>query len=156
MQYSVYLDEDRGHYDWHEDVGLHGGTSSRVLSASVQLSDGASYKGGDLSLRWGTNLDVAPRTQGTVVLFPSEVSHRVTPVTAGERHSLVLWFQMPDDEARENAARAEAAAAKRAAVARRAAGAGGKRAQPRPQGSRSAVRSQATARASGGRPTAGA
>ena len=31
------------------------------------------------------------RPQGSVIVFPSFVWHRVTPVTKGTRYSLVLW-----------------------------------------------------------------
>lgn len=31
---------------------------------------------------------------GTAILFPSHVTHRVLPVTRGERHSLVLWLKL--------------------------------------------------------------
>jgi PKHD-type hydroxylase len=34
---------------------------------------------------------VAPREKGTVIMFPSYLLHRVTPVTKGVRKSLVLW-----------------------------------------------------------------
>ena len=32
-----------------------------------------------------------PKTKGTVIFFPSFLRHAVTPVTKGERKSLVLW-----------------------------------------------------------------
>ena len=31
------------------------------------------------------------RNKGTIVVFPSFVWHRVTPVTKGTRYSLVVW-----------------------------------------------------------------
>ena len=36
--------------------------------------------------------DVAPRDLGGVIVFPSFVLHRVTPVTRGIRHSLNAWI----------------------------------------------------------------
>lgn len=36
----------------------------------------------------------ASHDTGTAILFPSHVTHRVLPVTRGERHSLVLWLKL--------------------------------------------------------------
>mgnify|MGYP003307903561 FL=1 len=33
--------------------------------------------------------------QGTVIVFPSDMEHRVLPVTKGTRYSLVTWFLGP-------------------------------------------------------------
>ena len=35
------------------------------------------------------------RDKGAVVVFPSWVRHRVTPVTRGTRYSAVAWFNGP-------------------------------------------------------------
>ena len=35
------------------------------------------------------------RQQGTLIAFPSFLEHRVTPVTRGERFSLVAWMDGP-------------------------------------------------------------
>ena len=40
--------------------------------------------------------DTAPKERGTVIAFPSYQLHRVTPVTAGIRKSLVAWVLGPD------------------------------------------------------------
>lgn len=37
----------------------------------------------------------AKRAQGGVIVFPAFLLHRVTPVTAGVRHSLTLWAHGP-------------------------------------------------------------
>ena len=92
IQYTEYYDHEKGHYDWHMDTG-HGNLSQRKISVTVQLSDGNDYEGGDLQL-WpgGTYPLVAPRGKGNVVIFPSFLMHRVTPVTRGTRKSFVLWL----------------------------------------------------------------
>jgi len=36
------------------------------------------------------------RKQGTVIVFPSFLKHRVTEVTRGKRYSLVQWLNGPD------------------------------------------------------------
>ena len=92
IQYTEYYDYEKGHYDWHMDTG-YGNLSQRKISVTVQLSDGDEYEGGDLQL-WpgGTYPLVAPRGKGNVVIFPSFLMHRVTPVTRGTRKSFVLWL----------------------------------------------------------------
>ena len=88
IQYGEYT--ENGHYRWHLDLG--GGTSpNRKLSCSVQLSAPDEYAGGGLEFQVGSNTVAAPRTQGTLVVFPSFLVHRVAPVTHGMRRSLVAW-----------------------------------------------------------------
>lgn len=76
------------HYDWHLDLGP-GPAGLRKLSASIQLTPPAEYDGGELEM-WGAPEKV-DRVQGTLVIFPSYLLHRVTPVTRGVRRSLVVW-----------------------------------------------------------------
>ena len=77
-------------FKWHADFG-NGPESVRKLSLSIQLSDAADYEGGDLQFMVNEEGVSAPRTLGTVVIFPSFVLHRVTPITSGKRRSLVGW-----------------------------------------------------------------
>jgi predicted 2-oxoglutarate/Fe(II)-dependent dioxygenase YbiX len=75
-------------YDWHMDFG-NMEFSQRKLSIVVQLTSPDEYEGGDLEFfRNG----VAPRDQGTLILFPSFMYHRVTEITKGTRRSLVAWI----------------------------------------------------------------
>jgi PKHD-type hydroxylase len=74
-------------YGWHLDIGP-GEATRRKLSASVQLSNPASYDGGDLEI-WGSPR--VDRSQGSLIIFPSYMLHKVWPVTRGVRHSLVAW-----------------------------------------------------------------
>jgi len=77
------------HYDWHLDVGRQ--CTWRKLSVSIQLSPSDAYTGGDLELQYGRVPKKMPRDQGAVVVFPSYLLHRITPVTSGTRQSLVVW-----------------------------------------------------------------
>lgn len=104
IQYSEY---GMGHhYDWHADMatdpykeGLYAGLT-RKISVTVNLSDPSDYDGGEFEF-----LDTGPknrvvkesaaRKRGTVIVFPSFVYHRVTPVTRGVRKSLVAWCLGP-------------------------------------------------------------
>jgi PKHD-type hydroxylase len=80
-----------GHfYQWHSDAGGDLQDRRRV-SMSIELSPADGYEGGLLEIvpaRMGV-IRTSPR--GTATLFPSRALHRVTPVTSGERLSLVAW-----------------------------------------------------------------
>lgn len=82
-----------GHFDWHNDLGLERPTSSRKLTVSIQLSHGTDYDGGDFEV-FG-EVDGLSRRRGSVVVLPSFVHHRVTPVTSGTRHALLAWIAGP-------------------------------------------------------------
>ena len=96
VQFTEYHGSKAGHYDWHEDCTLKPDYSSahlwdRKLSVVIQLSSPTGYEGGRLEL----DRDPLPADQfvgqGDLIVFPSLLRHRVTPVTAGVRHSLVTW-----------------------------------------------------------------
>ncbi len=84
-----------GHYGAHMDVGASGSTVSRKLSVSIQLSHGASYNGGELSVDNEGKDWTAPKDQGTAVIFSSFLQHQVRPVTKGTRYALVAWVHGP-------------------------------------------------------------
>ncbi len=81
-------------FDWHLDFGV-GHSSTRKLSMTIQLSDPESYEGGDLEFHINQNEVKAPRSIGTVIVFPSFIRHRVTPITKGTRRSIVGWVSGP-------------------------------------------------------------
>jgi PKHD-type hydroxylase len=89
IQFTEY-EAGGGHYDWHVDIGPST-ISHRKVSIVVQLADPEDYEGGDLELQPGNHSFAVPKKAGAVVLFPSFMLHRVTPVTSGLRRSLVLW-----------------------------------------------------------------
>ena len=96
------------YYDWHCDswdrpydqpnTESHG--KNRKLSVTLSLSDDKDYTGGELEFDMrNTDPDKKPnthvlkeiRSKGSLVVFPSNVWHRVKPVKRGIRHSLVIW-----------------------------------------------------------------
>ena len=91
LHYICY--EPGGHFDWHTDLGI-GAMSTRKISISVQLSDGAEYAGGDLEFCPHGVIERF-RGIGNAVAFPSYIAHRVLPVTTGHRHALVAWIHGP-------------------------------------------------------------
>jgi len=115
VQYTRYL--EGGQYEWHIDGNQDHHAARKLvpsaqspiplnitpfpkfqgtvrkLSASVNLSNREDYNGGDLEIRCYDQLHIfndAPR--GSMIIFPSYLEHRVTPVTSGERHAAVLWY----------------------------------------------------------------
>lgn len=94
-------------YDWHCDSYAETYSEPnnpnidgkyRKLSMTISLTDPSEYEGGDLEFDFrNTDEGSQPRVceeirqKGSVIVFPSFVWHRVTPVTKGTRHSLVCW-----------------------------------------------------------------
>lgn len=99
IQFTRYAARDDGkqeRYNWHEDLTWK--TSKlvhRKLSMVIQLSPPDAYEGGDLQLQNEAPDPSRLRRQGTVIVFPSFHRHCVTPVTKGERFSLVSWYDGP-------------------------------------------------------------
>ena len=95
LQYGKY--KEGGHYTWHYDCGPNL-PEHRKLSFVLGLSDPNSYEGGELQLNLYGSAD-NPHSlkikRGDLLVFPSFVSHRVTPVTSGERMTLVGWVVGP-------------------------------------------------------------
>tara|TARA_B100000424_G_scaffold253354_1_gene230445 strand:+ start:915 stop:1520 length:606 start_codon:yes stop_codon:yes gene_type:complete len=102
VQFTEY--EARGHYGWHNDSmknPMNLKNMHRKLSMSVQLSKPEDYVGGDLkfnlrgldSQNGDTVMSPPPefKQQGSVIVFPSFLWHKVEPVTSGKRYSLVMW-----------------------------------------------------------------
>ncbi len=92
MQYTVYYGADRGHYDWHHDIG----SSDEIMKARVnvgilQLSDHKAYKGGTLQLKHKDQIIDVIKRKRMVTTFPIDMEHRVTPVTSGVRKTLIMW-----------------------------------------------------------------
>jgi len=95
MQLANYTADVEGTYNWHMDrVGIG---SIRKLSVVIQLSHPHEYDGGELQLMpLDNNPIVIEKKRGMIVIFPSWVIHRVTPVTYGTRQSLVQWVNGPE------------------------------------------------------------
>lgn len=96
LQYTVY--PDGGLYDWHMDKGRYTRSeiSRRKLGLTIQLTKPEEYGRGDLELKLGDDDLLMPGQRGTAIIFPSYVLHRVTPVSYGERRSLVAWVSGPE------------------------------------------------------------
>ena len=70
----------------------------RKLSMTVNLTNPKNYKGGNLKFDFGPHAARARyhtcteiRERGSIIVFPSDRYHQVTPITSGTRYSLVMW-----------------------------------------------------------------
>lgn len=93
LQYTEYI-EEKDYYDMHIDMSYNS-FHNRKLSFSIQLDDPETYEGSDLLIHTQREGVSTKRTQGTMIAFPSYVVHQVTPITSGERRSLVGWVCGP-------------------------------------------------------------
>ncbi|HEX7326972.1 MAG TPA: 2OG-Fe(II) oxygenase [Casimicrobiaceae bacterium] len=99
IQFTKYS-HDQGkpgdHYGPHKDTRLLADGTIRKLSFTIQLSDSASYEGGDVVLYDSfTDFATLDRARGSISFFPSYTIHEVTPVSRGLRYSLVGWATGP-------------------------------------------------------------
>tara|TARA_B100000787_G_C16053692_1_gene232396 strand:- start:50 stop:682 length:633 start_codon:yes stop_codon:yes gene_type:complete len=79
-----------GKYGKHIDRAIN--IPVRKLSISIQLTNPKKYEGGELKLYNGKKEgSVMDKEQGTLIIFPSYTLHEITPITKGERDSLVTW-----------------------------------------------------------------
>lgn len=99
IQYGEYHASEQGKYDWHMDmyIGMmpDADLETRKLSLVLWLND--DYEGGEFELIH-TSLEspvTIPKEKGKLIIFPSFLFHRVTPVTKGVRKSLVAWIVGP-------------------------------------------------------------
>jgi PKHD-type hydroxylase len=89
FQFTEY--REGGHYIWHTDSGVT--DAGRYCSMVLQLND--EYEGGLLEIEKPDSTVVHfEKGVGSLCLFVSHLMHRVTPVTAGIRYSLVNWFEL--------------------------------------------------------------
>ena len=83
-------------YDTPDNEFMHGHV--RKLSMTVLLND--NYEGGEFEFATYDKEECEIKTPefnktGSIVVFPSDMEHRVAPVTKGVRYSLVVWFLGP-------------------------------------------------------------
>ena len=92
IQYTTY--DQSGKYDWHMDFSA-GRLSLRKVSISVLLNSPTEFTGGKFETLTVKAPASADLHVGDAIMFPSYVTHRVTPVTSGQRRSLVAWICGP-------------------------------------------------------------
>jgi PKHD-type hydroxylase len=85
-----------GHFNWHKDVVSHKITDyDRYCSLVIQLND--EYSDGDLQIKDNQNETLTiKKGTGNLVLFLSNIEHRVVPVKSGIRYTLVNWVKLKE------------------------------------------------------------
>ena len=95
INYNVYTEEKHSEYDWHNDFPTGHLLDDKKLTVLVNLSE-KEYIGGDFELFLNHPRPIKEISiPGSILVFPSFIQHRVTPVTKGERVSLALWYNGP-------------------------------------------------------------
>jgi len=106
-QFTKY--KPKQYYGWHKDswektygsnVNKNWHGKMRKLSVILNLTDPKEYTGGELEFDFRNGTELNQKTtkickeikpQGSIVVFPSFLWHRVKPIKKGIRYSLVVW-----------------------------------------------------------------
>jgi Rps23 Pro-64 3,4-dihydroxylase Tpa1-like proline 4-hydroxylase len=83
-----------GHFNWHKDV-IEDKVSDydRYCSLVIQLND--DYKEGDLQIKDEKNeILTIEKGTGNLILFLSNIEHRVQMIKSGTRYTLVNWVKL--------------------------------------------------------------
>jgi PKHD-type hydroxylase len=108
VQFTQYKGKDKQHYNWHVDANPAPYDENsrenwkgkiRKLSCCINLSDPKDYEGGMFYVAVDGKIGIKKEVQrvremseqGSIIVFPSQIYHKVTPVTKGTRYSLVCW-----------------------------------------------------------------
>ena len=85
-------------YDWHCDYGVSENPNAiRKLSMIIQLSEMWDYNGANVFIRdWNNQEHILSKESGYVTVFDARCPHRVSPLSIGERYSLVAWAHGPE------------------------------------------------------------
>jgi len=94
IQLLRYDADEAAHFRWHADTLPSDMT--RKISIVVPLSLPAEYEGGELQFNQGGVLSSVKQVPGRPIAFPSWLVHQITPVTRGQRYSLVAWIRGPN------------------------------------------------------------
>jgi len=95
LNHNTYKADNNGHYDYHIDGEGYDKINTSKITCLINLSE-KTYEGGDFYIFQGSENKVKElNTIGSIVMFPSFLNHRVSPVTKGERTSLAIWRKGP-------------------------------------------------------------
>jgi len=67
---------------WHAEPNI------ATVSVSINLSNDDDYEGADFQIK-GSNFELP---KGAAIFYDSSLVHRVTPLTTGQKKSLVMWL----------------------------------------------------------------
>ncbi|CAJ0810431.1 Fe2+-dependent dioxygenase [Ralstonia flaminis] len=82
------------HVDGSVRIHPHNGAKLRTdISATLFLSDPASYDGGELQIEDTYGMHSIKLNAGDLVIYPATSLHQVTPITRGVRVASFFWIQ---------------------------------------------------------------
>lgn len=83
-------------YPYHRDCNFPGTMCDSKITAILNLST-EPYEGGNFKIFFGDDRDVEEINHpGNLLIFPSFLFHKVTPVTTGRRITISTWLQGPN------------------------------------------------------------
>lgn len=94
VNYAEYHDSNNGEYGWHIDA-VRNEPYDLKLTALLDLST-ESYEGGDFFLFSNGEQKIDGFVPGGMIIFPSWIPHKVSPVTKGVRKSMALFLSGPN------------------------------------------------------------
>lgn len=93
FQFTQY--EVGDYFEWHSDSN-NTVFKDRIYTIVIQLNN--NYNGGEFQLRLESKDVDMEFGVGNLFIFPSNIIHRVKPITSGIRYSLVSWLVLQPDE----------------------------------------------------------
>ena len=97
IQYARY--ETGNFFKKHNDTIYTGGSTKRVLTCSINLSEENEYSGGELIIfdDKGNEIDMLSKEIGSFIIFPATFFHEARVVESGIREAIVTWIHCNDD-----------------------------------------------------------
>jgi PKHD-type hydroxylase len=94
LAYNTYSEKNKSEYGWHSDLNK-GNNNHFKLTVLLNIST-VNYVGGFFELFLNKPLHIKQFDKtGCMLIFPTYLQHRVTPVIQGERNTLALWLEGP-------------------------------------------------------------
>jgi Rps23 Pro-64 3,4-dihydroxylase Tpa1-like proline 4-hydroxylase len=92
IQYARY--ETGNFFKKHKDTIYSPGSSKRILTCSINLSEESQYEGGELIVydNSGEQINMLSREIGSFIIFPATFYHEAKIVKSGTREAIVTWI----------------------------------------------------------------
>ena len=92
----LHYHEPGHHFDWHHDVMVDidfNLVGLRKITMVYCLSKSSDYEGGEFNvINFDQNIHSVKMDRGDLMILPSAVMHKVSPLISGERKTLVGWY----------------------------------------------------------------
>jgi PKHD-type hydroxylase len=97
VQFAHY--EPGQHYDWHIDTFFlslpEKSSTDRKITVVCLMNNVSEFEEGELQISMQGTEYIVPLEKGSVVAFPSFLSHKVIPIKSGIRKSSTMWLSGP-------------------------------------------------------------